>query len=275
MKPIKFKDTLYSSKVSHIHDDGLFFLIEEFDQYPGPFSCSPICANSIDELYDKFFSHKGYTSNSHPILIKIYNSNVDQYRPFEILRQDSRYNTEDEYIHFKSAIECKDVLSKYANKRCLYMAPGLKEVYMESFCVGGTMSIASSCLFDYSLLYSRKDYSMFVGNVIKSRFTKDFERGKYVDDNLYIGGNNFYIRNPRYKFYNTRGIDVYLSDEFSTEVFAAYRAETFDSNINNQDFTYLYGEYEFSIPVSTMKLVKHKDQEEFMKTYTKICCIND
>lgn len=137
------------------------------------------------------------------------------------------------------------------------------------------MSIASSCLFDYSLLYSRKDYSMFVGNVIKSRFTKDFERGKYADNNLYIGGNNFYIRYPRYKFYNTRGIDVYLSDEFSTEVFAAYRAETFDSNINNQDFIYLYGEYEFSIPVSTMRLVKSKDQKEFMKTYTKICCIND
>lgn len=275
MKRIKFKDTLYSSKVSHIYDDGLFFLIEEFDQYPGPFSCSPICANSIDELYDKFFSHEGYTSNSHPILVKIYNLNVDQYRPFEILRQDSRYNAEDEYIHFKSAIECKDVLSKYANKRCLYMAPGLKEVYMESFCVGGTMSIASSCLFDYSLLYSRKDYSMFVGNVIKSRFTKDFERGKYADDSLYIGGNNFYIRNPSYKFYNTRGIDVYLCDEFSTEVFAAYRAETFDFDVNNQDFSYLYGEHEFSIPVSTMKLVKSKEQEEFMKTYTKICCIND
>lgn len=272
MKPIKFREALYSSKVSHIHDNGLFFIIRSFAKYPSPFSDNSICANSIDELYDKFFSHEEHIlNNPYIITIEIYNPNVDQYKPFEILKQDSRYNTEDEYIHFKSAVECKDILSKYANKRCLYMAPGLKEVYMESFYVGGNMSIASSCVFDYSLLYSRKDYTMFVGNVIKSKFTKDFEKGWYTDDDVCIAENYFYIRDPSYKFYNTRGIDVHLCDTFSTEVFAAYRAETFDLN-NNHDFGYLYGEHEFSIPVSTMRFVKPDEQKKFMETYNKICC---
>ena len=277
-KPIKFKDTKFSSKVSHIHDDGLFFVIQHHKILPSIACDDAICANSIDELYERFFDHPYWPEYSNiPVTIEIYNPN--QNGTFDLME---KYNTDDDYVIIGSLAEAKDELCQYAEKRILYMSPGLREVYMESFYVASDIKMLDICHFDYSLLYSKKDYSYLVGRVIRSKFTQNFSKGMYSDRMYDISNNLFYITGHMIDLYRKSKVGVIHGENIAGEILGGYRGYTLindypkDANPYYRDV--YYGDQEFTIPVSTMELVDKETEEKFKKElfdYWKWCNENE
>ena len=264
-KPIKFKDTKFSSKVSHIHDDGLFFVIQHHKIRPSIACDDAICAHSIDELYEKFFNHPYWPEYSNiPVTIEIYNSS--QNGTFDLRK---KYNTDSNDVIIGTLAEAKDELCQYAEKRILYMAPGLREVYMESFYVASDIKMLDICHFDYSLLYSKKDYSYLIGRVIKSKFTQNFSKGMYCEDMYDISNNLFYISQCTINSYRKNKVGVIHAENVANEILGGYRAYTLINNYPKDANPYYqctyYGNQEFTIPVSTMELVDEEIEEKFKK----------
>lgn len=264
-KPIKFKDTKFSSKVSHIHDDGLFFVIQHHKIRPSIACNDAICAYSIDELYKKFFNHPYWPEcNNTPVAIEIYNPN--QNGTFDLRK---KYNTDSDDVIIGSLAEAKDELCQYAEKRILYMSPGLREVYMESFYVASDIKMLDICHFDYSLLYSKKDYSYLVGRVIKSKFTQNFSEGIYCDGMYDISNNLFYIDECMIDSYRKNKVGVIHAENVADEILGGYRGYTLINNYLKDANPYYrdvyYGDQEFTIPVSTMELVDKETEERFKK----------